>query len=209
MSKDMLGPIVRALVAVPNQHHGVVLDFVNKLGGEDADDVRKRVALALRQRTSSAPKVEEPAIDTLIHVDREAPLRYPDWKKDVLHPELEHTGPADYDLADIVPNLWLHDGQKDGKTVRGQIIYDHLVANNMLESCLGLADGLAIQQKGIKAYRQLFGSNVVFLWRSAVRGRDGRLLVPYLIVFDDGVELSWLWLDDVWLGSYPAARFAS
>jgi hypothetical protein len=143
MSKDMLGPIVRALVAVPNQHHGVVLDFVNKLGGEDADDVRKRVARALRQRTSSAPKVEEPAIDTLIHVDREAPLRYPDWKKDVLHPELEHTGPADYDLADIVPNLWLHDGQKDGKTVRGQIIYDHLVANNMLESCLGLADGLA------------------------------------------------------------------
>src|SRR3989344_1802715 len=55
MSKsDMLGSIRRALPNVRGRHLGVVRDFVNKLGGENADAVHHSVAAVLRD--DSAPQ---------------------------------------------------------------------------------------------------------------------------------------------------------
>ncbi|MDE2021730.1 MAG: hypothetical protein KGI71_02290, partial [Patescibacteria group bacterium] len=125
----------------------------------------------------------------------------------VMHPELEHTGPAEYDLTKV--EQWLHDGQKDGKTMRGNAIYEHLKSNDMLDSCLGLADGLAIQKKGIAVFRKHFGGKAVFLWRSVVLNRDGNLFVPYLYEHGDAVALDWDWLGLDWDGNFPALRFAS
>ncbi len=204
MSKDMLGPIVRALVGVPQQHHGLILDVVNKLGGKDAIEVRKRIAQALREAPAS--KVKTP-LDTIIRVDRAVRPVYPDWVKKVMHPELEGAGPSEYDLATV--ELWLHDSQKGGNWLNGQGIYGHLKSNNMLDGCLGLADGLEIQKKGVAVFRKFFGGKAVFLWKSVVPYRDSDLNVPYLIEVGGEVVVRWGWLDDGWLDGHPAARFAS
>ncbi len=60
MSKDMLGPITRALVGVELQHHGLVLDVVNKLGGKNADAVHQSVATALRGQEEPASSAKKP-----------------------------------------------------------------------------------------------------------------------------------------------------
>ena len=145
-------------------------------------------------------------MDPIIRVDRTVRPAYPDWVKDILHPELENTGPAEYNIDAV--ELWLHEGQKGGKWVKGQVIYDHLKANNMLDGCLGLADLLAIQAKGIAFFRQHFAGKAVFGWKSAVRRRDGGLYVPYLYGYGDKVVLCWRWLDVDWNDNNPAARFA-
>jgi hypothetical protein len=155
----------------------------------------------------STTKKTETAIDTIIHIDRAAAVPYPDWVKEVRHPAIERNAPAEYDLSTV--QLWRHDGQKDGKSMRGQGIYDYLKREGQLESCLGLADGIAIQQKGVAAFRKVFGNNYVFLWRSVVRGRYGGLYVPYVCVDGGAVVVSWHWLGSDWSSNVPAARFAS
>lgn len=50
MSKvDMLAPVVRALVGVPQEYLGVTLDFANKLGGKDGAQWKARFAGVLRE----------------------------------------------------------------------------------------------------------------------------------------------------------------
>ncbi|HEX8993633.1 MAG TPA: hypothetical protein VF803_00075, partial [Candidatus Paceibacterota bacterium] len=83
---------------------------------------------ALAEAMAPRSETTEPTADTLIRIDRAASLTYPDWMKEVMHPELEHTGPAEYDLTKV--EQWLHDGQKNGKTMCGNAIYEHLKSND-------------------------------------------------------------------------------
>lgn len=150
---------------------------------------------------------KEAPFDTIIRVDRSVRPTYPEWMKDVLHPELEAVGPTEFEIARV--EQWLHDDQKGGNYVRGQVIYDHLKSYNMLESCFGLRDLEEIQKKGIAFFRKYFESRVVFGWRSVVRNRIGDLLAPYLLESDGEVVLGWSWLDNRWYGRDPALRLAS
>ena len=143
----------------------------------------------------------------VIHVDRSVTPSYPDWMKQVMHPELANTGSAEYDISSV--KLWLHPDQDNGGTTTGKVIYKHLEDNEMLQSCLNLQDGLAIQAKGIESFRKHFSGKAVFLWGSVVRGRYGRLRVPYLVERDGRVVVRWDWLGRDWLGRDPALRFAS
>ncbi len=202
MSKDMLGPITRALVSVPIEHHGIILDAVNKLGGANADTVRSRIASALRDEPLPPPA----PLDTIVRVDRAARIVFPDWMEKVMHPELESTGSAEYDISTLQP--WLHPKQMGG-LARGQEIYDFLKDTNGLESCLGLSDGLAIQQMGIAVFRKFFAGKMMFLWKSVVQDRSGNLVVLYLMEYDDKVVVGWRWLFSDWDDDRPAARFAS
>lgn len=212
MSKDMLGPIVWALIPVEQHHLGLIFDLTKKLGGSEADAVHRQVAAALREKPAPESAPEPIVLNTLIRVDRAVRPVYPDWAdaKWINAPEfiaLEKIGPAEYALPSI--NLWLHDGQKNGGVTTGNRIYDDLKSNNMLEGCLGLADGLAIQQKGIEVFRKFFGGKAMFLWKSVVQYRVGFLFVPFLIEFGGLVVVLWHWLGHDWLGDLPAARFAS
>ncbi|MFH1207511.1 MAG: hypothetical protein V1668_02795 [Patescibacteria group bacterium] len=156
----------------------------------------------------AGPK-EETSISTVVHVDRLIRPVYPDWVGKVMHPELECTGLAEYDLAKDV-SLWLHDKQKNGGVTTDKVIYDHLKKNNMLESCGNLQDALAIQKLGVAAFKKAFGNKVVYFWKSVVLNRnDGGLLVPYLYVSDGEVVLGWGWLGNDWHDNDPAVRFAS
>lgn len=146
-------------------------------------------------------------LDTTIRVDRSVRPTYPDWTSMVMHPELESTGPAKYDLA--ATTLWLHDRQQGGYTT-GQVIYDYLKEHGMLASCLSLQDAVEIQKKGPAVFRKVFGNKVIYFWKSVVQGRGGRgLLVPCLRVFGGRVILRWNWLARDWRDSRPAVRSAS
>lgn len=146
------------------------------------------------------------SFDTTIRVSRSIRPVYPDWVDKVMHPELENTGPSEYDLGKV--ELWLHNKQKKGGVVKGKSIYQYLKKNDMLKTCLGLADGEEIQKKSIVVFQKLFGNKSVFLWKSVVCARDGRV-VPYLGEHGSRVVVFWRWLYVGWDGVDPAARLAS
>lgn len=151
---------------------------------------------------------EETSLNTTIRVDRLVRPVYPAWVGVVMHPELESTGPAEYDLATSV-SLWLHDKQKRGTTT-GQVIYDHLKERDMLASCLSLYDAVEIQKKGVAVFRQVFGAINIYFWKSVLEDRSPRhLRVPYLYVHDGKVVLDWHWLAGGLSDNEPAVRFAS
>src|SRR3989344_5957600 len=88
------------------------------------------VELVLSSGLVAPAPIEEAPLDTTILVDRSIPPVYPDWKIEVMHPELESLGPTEYDIARV--ELWLHDGQKSGKSMKGTVIYQYLKDANML-----------------------------------------------------------------------------
>lgn len=148
--------------------------------------------------------------DTIIRVDRIARdirLVYPEWMNKVMHLELEAVGPTEYDLSKI--RLYLHDEQKDGKSIVGHRLYEHFKETNMIKNSLGFQDALEIQKKGIVVFQTLFGNKSIQCWKSVVLGPNGNLYVP--CVFGNGtiVVVDWNWLDDDFNGKKPATRFAS
>ena len=148
----------------------------------------------------------EVVIDPIIRVDRSVRPSYPDWVKTVMHPELENTGPSEYDVS---KDEWLHDGQKEGKRIEGNKIYTHLKESGDLPNHYTLRDLEEIQKKGITFFRKYFAGKAVFAWGSVVRDRDGHLYVPYLYERGGRVVLGWFWLDCDWRSSGPGLRHAS
>lgn len=138
---------------------------------------------------------------TLIRIDRTKKPVYPDWFKELVHPELEHTGPTEYDPTRI--ELYLHQKQKD-EVITGHDLLKHFEETDTLKDCANLQDALAIQKLGIKMFRKIFGKNYVFCWKSVVRGRDGNLRVPYVNGAGGKVFLNWGWLDAKWHSYNPA-----
>jgi hypothetical protein len=157
-------------------------------------------------QTESTRTLEEIVIDSLVRVDRTVKPTYPNWMKKVMHPELESTGPAEFDSDKL--EQWLHPSQIEG-VVKGQMIYDHLKSENMLSSCLGLRDLEEIQKKGIAHFRRNFNGKYVFGWKSIVRYDDDNLRVPFLCEDGGEVGLNWHWLGNDWYSTSPALRFAS
>lgn len=149
--------------------------------------------------------IPEPVLDFTIRVGRAMRPDYPSWMKKVMHPEMEVMGPAEYDLRDL--DQWLHYKQKGG-TVDGNKIYSRLKKDNALVDCLGLADLLAIQAKGITVFRKLYGGKAVYGWKSVVDSQDdGILFVPFLIGGSGGIILEWCWLGRGWRSLDPALCF--
>lgn len=179
---------------------GTVEAVFNKLGGLEGAAQFLRGELTLVEQ----PK-PEPVLDFLVRVDRSVKPSYPDWMKKLQHPELECSGPAEYDLTTV--GMWLHDDQKNGAVV-GNTILKHLKKDNALASCFNLQDGLAIQQKGIAVFRKLFAGKAVYLWGSVMQGQRGDLDVPCLYEDGDEVVVGWDWLDGRWVFHDPALRFS-
>jgi hypothetical protein len=168
-----------------------------------------RFVLNGRAKIVQVPVPVEPElhVDNMIRVGRYVRPVYPDWVKKVLHPELEKTGPAEYDLSCV--EQWLHEGQKNGGWVKGRVIYEHLKNEKMLETCMSLRDLEEIQRKGIEPFRKFFKGRVVFAWKSVVQDDIGGLDVPYLYEYSGKVVLNWDWLDYDWNDLCPALRFAN
>jgi hypothetical protein len=144
-------------------------------------------------------------IDPVIQVDRSIKPTYPDWVGKVMDVELESTGPAEYDLdTDVI--VWPHDQQESDEPT-GQTIYNYLKKSGLLVSCLSLRDAEEIQKKGVDVFRELFGSDTLYFWKSVVKQRNSQALwVPGLSLADE-VILDWRKIDDKWHVDDLAARF--
>lgn len=153
------------------------------------------------------PLPETTSLDTVVHVDRTLHPGYPEWMNSVLRLDLAGVGPAVYDL--VLVRLFLHEGQKNDQLMKGGDIYEYLTKNDCLKDCLGLHDALEIQKKGTKVFRNMFGDDNVFCWKSVVRGRNGQLLVPFVHNIDDRIEVGWRWIGKGWSANDPAGHFAS
>ncbi len=183
---------------------GQIEAVCNKLGGKEG------VVKFLRDELIVQPipvkqTIPEPPLNFIVHVDCAVSPSYPDFVKKIMHPDLELTGPAEYDMQTL--GLLLHNDQKSGYTT-GNKIYERLKKDKALNDCLGLTDLLAIQAKGIKVFRSLFAGKAVFGWKSVVQSTNGILLVPYLIGDGGRVVLNWRWLGSYWNSNNPALRFS-
>ncbi len=137
-------------------------------------------------------------VDTIIRVDRSIRPVYPNWAKTIMHPELEATGPAEYDLFEVEP--WLHEGQKNGQHIAGYQIYKYLKEQKMLKSCLSLRDGEEIRKKGPTVFQKVFGDREILLWKSVVQHRDNRIAVPYIRKDRGEMGGDWLGLSEIAFG---------
>ena len=199
MDKQTGKLIARIAENIPDMESEVMQNWI------DRPKELQSFLLGLNPPLIKATPVPEASLDFIVRVDRSVKPSYPDWMKKLMHPELELSGPAEYDLSKV--DQWLHNDQKRGSVV-GNTIYKPLQEGDNLATCLNLQDGLAIQQKGIAVFRKLFASKEVFLWGSVAQDRYGNLYVPYLIEHGGKVVVNWHWLDLHWDSNNPALRFS-
>jgi len=194
-------------VSVGDPYGDVSVEAVfNKLGGVRGAKQFLAGQLVLVEARPKPETSSEPPLDFTIRVDRLAKLTYPDRMRRLMHPELQATGPVEFDLKTSVAQ-WFSEEQKTG-VVRGHAVYLQLKMENALDSCLGFADLLAIKDKGIPVLRPLYNGKLLFGWKSVVQCYDDDFLVPYL--YEDGydtVVVSWLSLIKYWSPRYSALRF--
>jgi hypothetical protein len=167
-------------------------------------------AAPARERPKAKEVVVEEKIDPVLHVDRTIHPVYPEWMKPPLHPELELTGPAEYDLKTNMDISFIA-GQGNG-TFTGLDAYEHLKSNNLLDGCLGLADGYAIRERGAKAFSKFFEakeSAAVTLWTAVFMDDDGKLYAPIAIPINGKVVISRGDLSILWTKYRPLVRFQS
>jgi len=185
---------MRGVVKMSELTFTEIQKLIEKHGGDQG--VRKYLA----KETASAPT------SGMAYVNRTIPPDYPGWVKEVLYPELESTGPSEFDAGKL--EQWLHEEQKRGR-VTGNTIHQYLKDHDMLKNCLGLRDLEEMKKKGITFFRKHFKGKNVFGWKAVVRGRYGYLYVPYLYESGGVVYLGWYRLVCDWGSFCPALRLAS
>lgn len=168
---------------------------VKKLGGQEGTERFLRGELAVSEKS---PR--------LLFVDRSVKPTYPDWMKEVLHPELEMTGSTHLDP--VCAPLYRHPKQKNGGVLEGNKLYASLKETGLIELCYSLRDGEELQ-KNPQLFPESWKGQYVYLWKSVVQYRAGNLLVPCVCWNDGRVYLSWDWLGHDWYDSNPAALSAS
>lgn len=192
---------------------------IGRTGGETSDvqwlrtgNNFENVVLLARGRAKLVQREESERqmVDPIVRVDRSVRPVYPDFlnQKYINKPDfiaLENTGPPEFDASKL--RQWLHPKQKKG-LVRGDIIHAELTKKKLIPSCLGFADLLGIQAKGIEFFQQHLKGKTVVGWRSVVPNRGGSLRVPYLVEHGGRVVLDWYWLGFGWDAAGPAFRFA-
>jgi hypothetical protein len=144
--------------------------------------------------------------DFAVRVPRSTILTYPEWLVGFQHNDLYFVGPREYNLVEL--SCWLHPAQRSGE-VSGELIYSHLKETNALPNCIGLADLLAIQEKGIAVFRVLrlvFRCEVLPGWRSVGVDKEGNLHVPFLCENNKGnILLFWQRVDNLKYSSVSPA----
>lgn len=145
----------------------------------------------------------EPVNNPMIVVNRTVQISYPEGVRSLLHPELEKTGPTEYNVKTI--GFWREEHQAKGGGCSGTIILDQL--SRRLSDCLGWYDLNAIKRRGPAFFRENFYDNAVYGWRSAVRSHDGRIHVPFLVDDMSNLLLSWRAIENGFSFEDPALLF--
>ncbi len=163
---------------------------------------------ALFWRAFVYPQVKfEKFANTVVNVDREAPLSYPSFVVEVLHPELQSMGPASFNLTMV--REWRHEDQRMGwqrhLTATGEVIYERLKTEGVLADCLGFSDLVAMNQAGMP--RSFYAGKSFYGWKSVVRDEFGDLFVPYLTESSGQIFVKWERIDNKLGVNSPALLF--
>ena len=146
------------------------------------------------------------AVSDYIIVKRTDCPYYPYNRKPVLL-GFEHTGFLEYRLGSL--KLWLHPNQRNNRKIKAKEVFEYIQQNTvtflpLINSCLGLLDGYAIQENGVEAFFKVFGDKKLLLWKSVVKqaemnpkkGLQYSYYVPFVCARRGRVEIGWLWLED-------------
>jgi hypothetical protein len=157
----------------------------------------------MRPRREKSEVGETKNLSFSIRVNRSIYPEYPPQARRVVHPELERSGPAKYDLSEVGVVRFL---PKNGNPIRGMDIYLHLKKENRLSSCFNLQDGLTLQKKP-NLFRSLFKGKRLVLWGSVIE--VGRQFFVKVIHENDlgKVEGDWYSLLEVFNGEYITLVF--
>ncbi|MFH1201244.1 MAG: hypothetical protein V1484_02900 [bacterium] len=98
--------------------------------------------------------------------------------------------------------LWLHDEQRVGRSIKGWDIFNCLTYAGLLSGCVRVHELRDIQSMGVGFFRQYFAGRKVFGWRTP--GGDHR--VSFICDGRDKVLLGWGSLEDFLFGDSPALR---
>ena len=135
---------------------------------------------------------------TIIKVNRSAKIKYGCHDHQLLHPELEKVGPAEYDLIRI--RHWTDKSQCDKSQwtfwdhPTYGLIYRHLNENGLLVNCLGLHDLLALKRRSNSFLYEHFSGNSIIGWKSAVR--DGNQTKWFPLLVPGMVKIWWTRYDE-------------
>ena len=125
-------------------------------------------------------------VNTIVSIDRSAPLTYPDWVKGALHPELENVGPEKIDLA----NLGHLSLPKQITDSAGYLeVFQYLRDNDLLKNCLGFREAEEIRKKGVNFFRKHFGNKPVYFWKNIAEEKNGNPLLLMAQAYWHTVEI--------------------
>ncbi len=145
--------------------------------------------------------------DPIIKINRTIRPEYPDFAKKVLYPKLFRLGPTKFDVRTLL--RWkVHKERKIFFPLYE--ILEELVAKKLIGQCLGLAELMAILERGNGFFRKYFPEeNDIFGWKSVVADDDDRLIVPCLNIYGaQKIELDWYCLHEIETNS-PTLMYAT
>lgn len=117
------------------------------------------------------------SIDTVIKIDRSAPLNLPKDVKQIIDSELESLGPAEIDIKNL--QRWTYPGPYDKLGwANGDDIRQYLKNQNLLKNCLGLREAIELQKKGASFFLKYFGRGQITFWKTLALFDWGMILRP-------------------------------
>jgi len=199
----VVASLVKGEVETVERVEQALASVTNKAGDAAKNSTKKEA------KKKKAKKTKSDGADDIIQVDRSVQIDYPRWANVPVHlvyPDLENTGPSEYNINQI--DVLLHPDQEDGDVAEGNDIYDLIVDDNDdLEKHLGMADLIAIHAKGLRFYRKHFKGKQIFAWKSVVQDEEEDYHVPYLVENGDKLSILWYHLNWPWDGDDLALFF--
>lgn len=192
MSKQMMRAFGALLSNVdPDQVSEEIIKWINQHPREAGVEATKWLVngcrLIVDESKKPVPAIK--VIDPIIRLDRSSEFVYPDSMHELVHPALEHTGPAEYDATKLRQVLF---PEQYSHALAPQVVYERLEKTGELGTCLGMRDLNAIQRKGLTFFRQNWEGKYIFGWRSIVRvAVIGCLIVPCLYEYKKRLVLQW------------------
>ncbi len=185
--KDILGPLVRILVIVPESRLGLIQDIAHKLSLKNDEEWEQQLKQFLRKK----PCWSTTSIDHLI--DCSLPVFLPEgWS---VLPDSEQLpnrvlGQVKFEPSKV--KLHLDEGQKNGKRIQGHELRKKLVNEPVYTA--HVLDYL-LKPENQHLIPEEWKKKTVFFWGTIYRDSHGDLYVRYL----DWIGGRWSWCY-VWLG---------
>jgi hypothetical protein len=151
---------------------------------------------------------EKTTRNTTICVNRSVQFKgqrdiFPDFLVKFVYPDFQIIGLLEYDFKKQV-KPWVHDGQKKEGGMAGTIILSYFEITGVLQNCLGLHDAVEIRKRNTSLFKDFFGNQIPFFWKSVAENRHGAIYVPYL---DNEFTVRWCYVGGMWRSHYTAMFF--